>query len=217
MNGARRTIASIALPSALALVSACYAPEARASTTPPGRDFRCPAGALGAGAQSRRSRAGTKLRILTTVAPITSIVANVAGDRAEVTGIIPEGQDSHTFEPKPSAAKAMAQADVIFVNGLKLEDPTKELAAANLKQGAQIVELGTLTLSPDQYIYDFSFPKDGGKPNPHLWTNPPMAACYARIAQSVLSRADPANAPTYMRNGDVRCMEIDRRSSIPCV
>ncbi len=209
MNGARRMMSSIALPSVLAIVSAGHASPATVMTAPPGREFRCPAGALGAGAQSRAPRAATKLRVLTTVAPITSIVANVAGDRAEVAGIIPEGQDSHTFEPKPSAAKAMAQADVIFVNGLKLEDPTKELAAANLKQGAQIVELGTVTLSPDQYIYDFSFPKDGGKPNPHLWTNPPMAACYARIAESVLSRADPANAATYKRNGDAFATKIE--------
>src|SRR3989442_1278968 len=98
----------------------------------------------------------SRLKVVTTVSPITSIVANVVGGLADVTGLIPEGADSHTFEPPPSAAKVLSEADVVFVNGLKLEDPTKALARSNLNQGAEVVELGTLTITPDQYIYDFS-------------------------------------------------------------
>jgi ABC-type Zn uptake system ZnuABC Zn-binding protein ZnuA len=77
-------------------------------------------GANGAGAPS----ADDRLAVVTTVAPITSIVAGVAGDLATVTGLVPEGTNSHTFEPPPSAAKVLSQADVVFVNGLELEEPT---------------------------------------------------------------------------------------------
>src|SRR5262245_6582483 len=42
-----------------------------------------------------------KINVVTTVAPITSIVENIAGDRIQLTGIIPEGINSHTFEPIP--------------------------------------------------------------------------------------------------------------------
>jgi ABC-type Zn uptake system ZnuABC Zn-binding protein ZnuA len=143
---------------------------------------------------------GARLRIAATVAPITSIVANIAGDAADVTGLVPEGINSHTYEPTPSVAKAVASADLIIINGLKLEDPTRDLAEANKADGAAIVELGNRTIGPDGYIYDFSFPEEGGKPNPHLWTNPPMAGCYARIAAMAMSQADPANAATYGRN-----------------
>lgn len=156
--------------------------------------------------------AGEPLRVVTTVAPIASIVANVAGDRAQVTGIIPEGEDSHTFEPKPSAARELSDADVVFLNGLELEDPTRDLAEASLKDGAQVVELGTLALPPDQYIYDFSFPKEDGKPNPHLWTSPPMARRYASITAGVLAAADPANADYYRDNAaryEARIDELD--------
>jgi len=144
--------------------------------------------------------AGQKLQIVTTVAPITSIVANVAGDLATITGLVPEGTNSHTFEPPPSAAKALAQADVVFINGLKLEEPTKDLAKDNKKKGSEVVELGTMTITPAEYLYDFSFPKDEGKPNPHLWTNPPMARAYARIAADTLKRRDPTNADAYEAN-----------------
>lgn len=144
--------------------------------------------------------ASGRLRVATTVAPLTSIVATIAGDRAQVTGLVPEGTNSHTFEPPPSAARVLADADVIFVNGLGLEDPTRDLADGNAKAGAEIVELGGLTISPDEYIYDFSFPRSGGKPNPHLWTSPPLARRYGRVVADTLKRLDPAGADAFEAN-----------------
>ncbi len=151
---------------------------------------------------SRAGPAATtgKLRIATTVAPLTSIVANIAGDRAEVTGIVPEGTNSHTFEPRPSVAELLAKADVVYVNGLKLEEPTTKLAKANLRDGADVVEVGTLAIPEDAYIYDFSFPKDEGRPNPHLWTDPKYALRYAEVVADDLGRRDPANAGYYVAN-----------------
>jgi ABC-type Zn uptake system ZnuABC Zn-binding protein ZnuA len=146
---------------------------------------------------------GRRLQVATTVAPITSIVSNVAGDAADVIGIVPEGTNSHTYEPKPSVAKQLSTADLVFVNGLKLEEPTQDLAKANLQKDAAIVTLGDRTIKPSEQIYDFSFPKEGGKPNPHLWTNPPMAACYASNAAQAMATMDPANAVTYATNADL--------------
>jgi ABC-type Zn uptake system ZnuABC Zn-binding protein ZnuA len=143
-----------------------------------------------------------KLDVVTTVSPITNIIFNIGGNRINLTGIIPEGSDSHTFEPAPSTAELFAQADVIFVNGLHLEEPTQKLAAANLKPGAEIVVFGEQTLTPDQYIYDFSFPKSARNPNPHLWMNPMYALRYAQIVRDTLVRRDPANADYYKKNYD---------------
>jgi ABC-type Zn uptake system ZnuABC Zn-binding protein ZnuA len=75
---------------------------------------------------------GDRLVIATTVAPITSIVSNIVGDRADVRGIVPEGTNSHTFEPAPSVAELLSAADLVYVNGLVLEEPTKELAQDNM-------------------------------------------------------------------------------------
>ena len=153
---------------------------------------------------------GRALRVATTVAPITSIVGSIAGTTGTVvTGIVPEGTNSHTFEPQPSAAKTLEQADVVFINGLLLEDPTRELAASNLSKGAAICELGTASLPADQWIYDFSFPKSGGKPNPHLWTNPPLARAYGRLVATVLSHADPVHAADYERNFGLFAAQVD--------
>ncbi len=140
------------------------------------------------------------LRIVSTVAPITSIVANIAGDRATITGIVPEGTNSHTFDPPPQASVVMEEADVVFVNGLQLEEPTFELAEANAPDDAVIVKIGDEVLPESQYIYDFSFPKQEGKPNPHLWTDPTYAAKYAGVIRDTLIERDPANADYYDAN-----------------
>jgi ABC-type Zn uptake system ZnuABC Zn-binding protein ZnuA len=134
------------------------------------------------------------------VAPITSIVANIGGDRVRITGIVPEGTNSHTFEPKPSVAELLSTIDVLYVNGLKLEEPTKDLARQNMKDGADIVELGTSSIRPSQYAYDFSFPKSGGKPNPHLWTDPRYALKYAQIVRDDLAKRDAANTAYFDAN-----------------
>jgi len=146
--------------------------------------------------------ASNKLNVVSTVSPITNIIYNIGGNRIALTGIIPEGSDSHTFEPAPSTAQLFAQADVVFINGLHLEEPTRKLAAANLKSGAEIIILGEQTLTPDQYIYDFSFPKSEGNPNPHLWMNPMNALRYAEIVRDTLVRRDPSNADYYNQNYD---------------
>lgn len=150
------------------------------------------------------------LRIATTVAPITSIVASVGGDRVEITGIVPEGTNSHTFEPKPSVAELLSRADVVYANGLRLEEPTKELARANLPEGADLVELGTMALPRSRYVYDFSFPREGGKPNPHLWTDPPYARRYAEIVRDDLARRDPAGTRYYAENFERFAAMVDR-------
>ena len=145
---------------------------------------------------------------MTTVSPLTNIAYNIAGDKADITGIVPEGVNSHTFEPAPSDARRLAGADVVFVNGLKLEEPTLRLAEANQKEGAEIVLLGEQTLAPEQYVYDFSFPKEAGSPNPHLWPNPAHALRYAEIIRDTLAARDPANAGAYRSNYDAFAARI---------
>jgi ABC-type Zn uptake system ZnuABC Zn-binding protein ZnuA len=153
--------------------------------------------------------AGSTLNISTTVAPITSMVANVTGGLAQITGIVPEGTNSHTFEPSPSVAATLAGTDVLFANGLVLEEPTKELADSNLPKSAALCELGTAVLPVDDYIYDFSFPEDGGKPNPHLWTDPKLAIKYVALIRDVLVKMDPENAASYTANAAAYTVKLD--------
>ena len=158
--------------------------------------------ACGSSTEAEQASAPDRLTIVTTVAPITSIVANIAGDRAEIRGVVPEGTNSHTFDPPPKAAEIMENADVVFVNGLKLEEPTFALAEANAPKDAVVVKMGERVLPESEYLYDFSFPKKDGKPNPHLWTDPLYGIKYAGVIRDVLVERDGQNASYYQRNHD---------------
>ena len=152
------------------------------------------------------------IHVVTTVAPIRNIIENVGGDRVTVTAIVPEGTNSHTFEPAPSVAREIVRADLIVANGLNLELPTLELAEANRRDGVEILLLGEATVNPDEYVYDFSFPKEGGDPNPHLWTDPILAGEYAGHVRDALVRIDPDGAGYYATNTEAfvaRVRELD--------
>ncbi len=192
------------------VVAGCADDRADSTQATAGADASETAAPVANGCGGGDAVSGRPLIVATTVAPITSIIANLtSGTDTVVTGIVPEGTNSHTFEPPPSAAKTVSGADIVFINGLKLEEPTKDLAATNAKAGSQICELGTATLPESEWIYDFSFPKEGGKPNPHLWTNPPMAKEYARVATEVLVARDPDDVAAYERNLSAYSAKID--------
>jgi ABC-type Zn uptake system ZnuABC Zn-binding protein ZnuA len=141
------------------------------------------------------------LRVAATVAPITDIVESIAaGTDTVITGIVPEGVNSHTYEPAPGVAATIEDVDVLFMNGLGLEEPTKRLAEANLSGAAELCELGTAVLPESEWLYDFSFPEEAGLPNPHLWTNPPMALDYAGLVRDVLVARSPRHADRYDAN-----------------
>ena len=141
-----------------------------------------------------------KLRVVTTVSPITSIVENIGGDRIQLEGVVPEGVNSHIFEPQPSLARLLSDADLIIANGLFLEEPTLELAEANKKEDTPILLLGDRAITPEQWQFDFSFPEQAGHPNPHLWPDPNLGLKYAELAEEQLSSLDPDNTEYYRTN-----------------
>jgi ABC-type Zn uptake system ZnuABC Zn-binding protein ZnuA len=152
--------------------------------------------------------------VVTTVSPITNIVENIGGEHVSIVGIVPEGTNSHTFEPAPSDAAVMEDADIVFMNGLHLEEPTRDLAETNLSDGAPLVLLGDETIGPDEYVFDFSFPEEQELPNPHLWTNPPYAERYAEIVKDELSALDPENAASYEANYEAFAARIDELDAV---
>ncbi len=168
--------------------------------TGPERPASSPAATGGAGTATEGAPAPDALNVVATVSPITSIVESVGGARINLRGVVPEGVNSHTFEPAPSVAAVLAEADLVFLNGLFLEEPTLEMAQANRKPGAEIISLGERTISPEQWQFDFSFPEAGGHPNPHLWPDPMLALRYAEIVRDELAERDAANAAYYDAN-----------------
>ncbi|MCH7810360.1 MAG: zinc ABC transporter substrate-binding protein, partial [Chloroflexi bacterium] len=159
---------------------------------------------VAAGCSDDSDNASTELNVVTTLPLLADIVSNIAADGAAIDSLLPPGADPHTFEPSPSDARKIAEADVIFANGLGLEPSLLRVIGANISSQAVLVELaeasigaGVLTL-PGQ-----------GSANPHLWMDPEIGREYAAIVRDTLSLVDPGGSATYSSNYETYSAALD--------
>ena len=146
-----------------------------------------------------------KLNVVTSVAPITNIVQNIGGNKINLIGLVPEGVNSHTFEMNPSDIIKINDADLIIIDGLNLEadvEKTAETVISKNPNNIQLLKLGDNTISKREWIFDFSFPKDKGDPNPHLWLNIEYDIKFANLIRDKLIEMDPSNSQYYIENSN---------------
>jgi ABC-type Zn uptake system ZnuABC Zn-binding protein ZnuA len=148
--------------------------------------------------------ANKTLNVITSISPITNIVKNIAGDKIHLTGLVPEGVNSHTFEPVPSDIVKLSNADLVIINGLFLEDNMEKVVNESLKNNPdiQLLKLADNSINSTGWIFDFSFPKEQGHPNPHLWLNPVNAMKFANLTKDKLIEMDPNNTAYYKENAE---------------
>ena len=135
-------------------------------------------------------------RIVTTVAMVTDIVSQVAGDRAEVTGLMGEGIDPHLYKPTRTDIAQLLKADVVFYNGLLLEGKMADAlirAATSGKKVYAVTELieEAYLLSPNEFE---------GHHDPHVWMDPKAWAKAVDVVEAKLSAFDPAGEASYAEN-----------------
>jgi ABC-type Zn uptake system ZnuABC Zn-binding protein ZnuA len=144
------------------------------------------------------------LDVVTSVSPITNIVKNVGGDKINLTGLVPGGVNSHTYEPVPSDIVKLGEADLVIINGLYLEDPMERIVniSLNTNPNIQLLKLGDNAITPTEWVFDFSFPREQGHPNPHLWLDPVYAMKFANLTKDKLVEMDPNNTAYYTENAN---------------
>jgi ABC-type Zn uptake system ZnuABC Zn-binding protein ZnuA len=157
-----------------------------------------------------RAPAGSSgsVRVVTTTTVFADMVASVGGDLVEVTSLVPKNGDVHTFEPKPADIRAVAQADLLVMNGLGLDNWLEKTIANASEEGTPLVKLGvdlpSVQLLPGE---------EPGTQNPHLWLNVKYAELYVDRIVAGLQAADHAHSEQYQRQGAAyrdRLEELDR-------
>jgi manganese/zinc/iron transport system substrate-binding protein len=137
-----------------------------------------------------------KYKIVGTVGMVTDVVKQVAGDRAEVEGLMGSGIDPHLYKPTRSDIKKLMAADVIFYNGLLLEGKMTDAlirAATSGKKVYAVTELldEEFLLEPEEFegLYD-----------PHVWMDPSAWARTVGVIRDKLTEYDPEGKDTYAAN-----------------
>jgi ABC-type Zn uptake system ZnuABC Zn-binding protein ZnuA len=125
-------------------------------------------------------------------------------EKINLIGLVPEGVNSHTFEIIPSDLIKINDADLIIIDGLNLEANIEKIAenAIAKNPSIQLLKLGDNTISKEEWVFDFSFPKEKGDPNPHLWLNVEYAMKFANLTRDKLIEMDSSNSQYYLQNSN---------------
>ena len=146
------------------------------------------------------------IRVVATTTVLADLVRQVGGSRVAVASLVPPGGEVHTFDPTPGDLASVADASLIVMNGLGLDDWLGQVAA-NSGTSAPVVALaedldGVEYLAGDEHEGE---PDDGHEDeavNPHLWLNVRYAIAYAERIGAELARVDPAHAADYETGTD---------------
>jgi len=148
-------------------------------------------------AESARSDGG-RFKIVCTTGMVTDIVRQVAGERAEVEGIMGSGVDPHLFRPSTSDHSKLFAADVIFYSGLMLEGGL-ESALKKARERGKPAYAVTEEIDPSDVRHAEQFE---GHPDPHVWNDvAAWSECVAFVAKA-LAEYDPVHAADYQRNAE---------------
>ncbi len=138
-----------------------------------------------------------KLNVLATFAPIQCFAANVCGDAAQVSVLLPPASGPHNYAFSPSDIRKIGSADVVIENGLGLETWLEKGVKTAGKKNVLIVDTSK-GISP---ITEADSGQTGS-PNPHIWLSPVCAMKQVENIRDALSSRDPGNAEAYRRNAD---------------
>ena len=155
-------------------------------------------------------------RVMTDIAPIHSLTAQVMGDLGTPGVLLPPGADPHDFAMRPSDAERLGDADLmIWVgDGLTpwLAEPLNTLAPQAVKISLLDApgwdKLDVRETGEDEGAHDHSHDHGHDDVDPHAWLDPVVARAWVTVITAALSTADPENAPIYAANGDTAKVEL---------
>jgi len=150
---------------------------------------------------------GRRLRVVATTDIIGGVVGEIGGDRIDLVALMATGQDPHSYEPSTGDLAAVANADVIFINGWRLEEGLLETVERTAEHGPLApISAGVTPLmmgeagvagSDDEGGQEVGPERVHGSVDPHVWLDPHNVIKWAENASTVLSALDPAHADAY--------------------
>ena len=137
--------------------------------------------------------AGERLRVVASIGVIGDVVSQVGDELIEPTVLIEAGQDPHGYEPTARDIAAIADAHVIFLNGLGLEGGLSTVIEAARERGQPIIRLSELIRPP-------STGGEGEPVDPHVWLDPWNVLAWVDVIERALASLDPRHAREYAAN-----------------
>jgi len=160
-------------------------------------------------------------KVITDLPAIQSLAAQVMGDLGSPDVLLEQGANAHSYQLKPSQARALQQSDVVFWVGPEMTPWLDRALASTAPKGAQIA----LLAEPGTHLQDFpagahdddedhaaedadhahegegdEAAHDHSGTDPHAWLDPANAEHWLDVMAKTLAAQDPENAAVYSAN-----------------
>ncbi|MGM0881435.1 MAG: metal ABC transporter substrate-binding protein [Bacillota bacterium] len=150
-----------------------------------------------------------KLKVVTSFYPMYEFSKQVAGEYADVIGLIPAGVEPHDWEPSAKDMAEIKEADVFVYNGLvegwaeqALESaPNDKRIVVEASGGIQLMESEEHGHEEEGHEEE-EHEEEGVSLDPHIWLSPVLAQQEVLAIQAAFEKADPANKDAYKANAD---------------
>ncbi len=146
-----------------------------------------------------------KISVVATTCLVKDLVQNIGGDRVEVQSIVPCDIDPRMYTPEPRDSQKIAQAQMVFHNGLNWEGGLQKILKGqsdadrrvfSVSSGAPIDRLGAI-------------PGELGAYDPHIWFNVTLWKYATESVRTRLSDSDPSSKAAYERRATAYMHELD--------
>jgi ABC-type Zn uptake system ZnuABC Zn-binding protein ZnuA len=154
----------------------------------------------------------TRINVVATTTIVGDVVKNIGGDAIHLDVLLPVGTDPHSFQPTPQDVIKVTKADVIFMNGIGLEEYMESLLE-NADSGDRIVNVSEgvpLLKTSNQYDQDIQHETN----DPHVWMDPNNVVVWVDNIEATLSIIDPENSTLYGTNKEnylLALFELDQQ------
>ncbi|GFO61519.1 periplasmic divalent manganese/zinc-binding lipoprotein [Geomonas silvestris] len=154
---------------------------------------------------------GSRLSVVTTLYPLYDFTRTVAGDKAEVTMLLPPGIEPHSFEPKPEDMVRVSKADVVVFTNEAMEPWAVKMLKTVAGKPVVVDASKGVELKPAAPVADqgHGHEEQGGK-DPHIWLDFGNAQIMVQNIADGLSSKDPANRSFYQANAQAYQQELKK-------
>ena len=150
-----------------------------------------------------------RLSVVATTTIVGDVVSAVGGDLINLTTLLPIDADPHSYQPVPQDIAAVSKADVVFLNGLGLEESLEDVVSGAVEEAVMVfVSDGIEALHLDEEEEEAAGHEHGDQ-DPHVWMDPNNIIIWVENIASTLSALDPANAEAYAANAEAYIQELE--------
>ncbi|MET3696044.1 iron/zinc/copper transport system substrate-binding protein [Bacillus oleivorans] len=145
---------------------------------------------------------GSQIQVVTTYSILHDIVRNIGGNLVEIQSLVPIGANPHEYDPLPLDIQKTEDADIVFYNGLNLEEGNSWFEKLIETAGKGGESAPVFKLSEGVEPLYLSSEGNEGEEDPHAWLDIRNGIKYAENARDALIKIDPEHAADYSENAE---------------